>query len=80
MVQSINPVVYGDSRRTWIDAAVAHIVGGAAGGGDFGKDRSDWGFDADGQCGVWARVLCESYARCGLREYGEGWGEYEDVS
>jgi hypothetical protein len=32
MVQSINPVVYGDSRRTWIDAAAAHIVGGAAGG------------------------------------------------
>jgi hypothetical protein len=32
MVQSISPVVYGGSRRTWIDAAAAHIVGGAAGG------------------------------------------------
>jgi hypothetical protein len=39
----------------------------------------DRGFDADRPCRLWARILRESFGESGLREYGQGWREYEVV-
>ncbi len=75
LVSGVVAMGQGDPARAF-DAATAAVRPA----GTKVQDRSDWGFDADGPCWVWSGVLRELYGGSGLREYGERWGEYEDVS